>query len=177
MSPTPIRLHRTRYSEMKTTIPKRIANRRAVARLLLSFTLAGCISVPTVNATQAQLQPIPAGFARVWFLRQFEPAESLATPMIYVNGAPVAPSQPGAAFFRDLVPGSYTFTVDSYGVDTNQAATLQLVPGMQPYLEIQSLRSWDRFGDSSGRDTFYVRTISAEWAAKYLPTMSYLGPR
>lgn len=162
---------------MKPTIPKRIASRRALARLLLSFALAGCISVPTVNATQAQLQPVPAGFARVWFLRQFEPTESLATPMIYVNGAPLAPSQPGAAFFRDLAPGSYTFTVDSYGVDANQSATLQLVPGMQPYLEIQSLRSWARFGDSSGRDTFYVRAISADWAAKYLPAMSYLDPR
>jgi hypothetical protein len=148
-----------------------------LTRLLLTFTLAVCTSAPPVNAAQVQLQPVPAGVARVWFLRQFEPAESLATPMIYVNGVPLAPSQPGSAFFRDLTPGNYTFTVDSYGVDTNQAATLQLVPGMQPYLEIQSLRSWDRFGDSSGRDTFYVRPISAEWAAKYLPAMSYLGPR
>ena len=104
-------------------------------------------------------------------------AESLAAPMIYISGAPVAPSQPGTAFFRDLALGTYTFTVDSFGVDTNQAATLQLVPGMQPYLEIQSLRSWYRVGDSSGRDTFYVRAISADWAAKYLATMSYLGPR
>jgi hypothetical protein len=161
---------------MKTTIPNRIASRRVLARLLLTFTLAGSTPVP-VDAAQVQLQPMPAGVARVWFLRQFEPAESLATPMIYVNGVPLAASQPGSAFFRDLTPGNYTFTVDSYGVDTNQAATLQLAPGMQPYLEIQSLRSWDRFGDSSGRDTFYVRAISAEWVAKYLPAMSYLGPR
>ena len=148
-----------------------------LTRLLLTFALAVCTSVPTINAAQVQLQPVPPGVARVWFLRQFEPAESLATPMIYVNGVPLAASQPGTAFFRDLAPGNYTFTVDSYGVDTNQAATLQLVPGMQPYLEIQSLRSWDRFGDSGGRDTFYVRAISAQWAAKYLPAMSYLGPR
>jgi hypothetical protein len=153
-----------------------MASKRMLARLALTFTLAVCTSVPTVDAA-VQLQPMPAGVARVWFLRQFEPAESFATPMIYVNGVPLAASQPGSAFFRDLTPGNYTFTVDSYGVDTNQAATLQLAPGMQPYLEIQSLRSWERSGDSSGRDTFYVRAISAEWAAKYLPAMSYLGPR
>ena len=153
-----------------------LANRSVLARLLL-LALAGYTPVPVGKAAQAKLQPLPAGVARVWFLRQFEPAENLATPMIYINGVPVAPSQPGAAFFRDLAPGIYTFTVDTYGVDTNQAATLQLVAGMQPYLEIQSLRSWYRSGDSSGRDTFYVRAISADWAAKYLPTMSYLGPR
>jgi hypothetical protein len=31
--------------------------------------------------------------------------------------------------------------------------------------------------DHFQRDTFYVRAISAYWAEKYFPTLTYLGPR
>ena len=79
----------------------------------------------------AQLPPPSPGMARVWFVRQFEPSESLATPMIYVNGAPLAPSVPGTIFYRDLAPGTYSFSVDTCGTDINQFPTVQLAPGAQ----------------------------------------------
>jgi len=48
----------------------------------------------------------------------------------------------------------------------------------QTYLEVQSLRSWaGASGDNFQRDTLYVRAISAYWAEKYFPTLTYLGPR
>jgi hypothetical protein len=48
----------------------------------------------------------------------------------------------------------------------------------QTYLEVQSLRSWaGAGGDNFQRDTLYVRAISAYWAEKYFPTLTYLGPR
>ena len=61
-----------------------------------------CRSGPTVTEAISQVPLIPAGMARVWFLRQFEPTESLASPMISANGAPVGLSEPGTAFIRDF---------------------------------------------------------------------------
>jgi hypothetical protein len=140
--------------------------------------LTGCIPAQTAAAAVTQVPPIQTGMARVWFLRQFEPGESLATPIISANGAPVGESLPGTAFLRDFAPGTYTFTVPSYGVDTGQAATVQLAAATQTYLEVQSLRSWaGAGGDNFQRDTLYVRAISAYWAEKYFPTLTYLGPR
>ena len=83
-----------------------------------------CRSGPTVAGAISQVPPIQGGLARVWFLRQFEPGESLATPIISANAAPVGQSLPGTAFLRDFSPGTYTFTVPSFGVDTGQAATV-----------------------------------------------------
>jgi hypothetical protein len=134
-----------------------------------------CRSGPTVAEAIAQVPPLRAGLARVWFLRQFEPTESMATPMISANGVPMWISQPGTAFIRDFLPGTYIFTVPSYGVDRGRAATLQLVAGTQTYLEVQSLRSWADFGDTAQRDTLYVRQISPYWAEKYFQAMIYLG--
>jgi hypothetical protein len=133
---------------------------------------------PTVAGATSQVPPIQGGLARVWFLRQFEPGESLAAPIISANAAPVGQSLPGTAFLRDFSPGTYTFTVPSFGVDTGQAATVQLAAGTQTFLEVQSLSSWaGAGGDHFQRDTLYVRPISAYWAEKYFPTLTYLGPR
>jgi hypothetical protein len=99
-----------------------------------------CRSGPTVAGATSQVPPIQGGLARVWFLRQFEPGESLAAPIISANAAPVGQSLPGTAFLRDFSPGTYTFTVPSFGVDTGQAATVQLAARTQTFLEVQSLQ-------------------------------------
>ena len=83
----------------------------------------------------------PPGYARVWILRQYEPSESLRTPVMYINGASIGASQPGTIFYRDLPAGAYQVTVDSCTKDVGQDANLNLAPGMQVYLEIQSLSS------------------------------------
>jgi hypothetical protein len=124
----------------------------------------------------ARIAPIPPGFARVWFLRQFQPSESLRMPMIFIDGAPLASSQPGTVFYRDVAPGTYNFSVETCTTDTNQAATLTLEPGSQTNLEVQSLSSFRSWGCLS-QDTFYVRVIPPAWAERYLPQLGYLGPR
>jgi hypothetical protein len=136
-----------------------------------------CRAGSAVAAALSQVPPIRPGMARVWFLRQFEPYESLATPMISANGVPVGLSEPGTAFIRDFLPGTYTFTVPSYGIDSGQAATVQLLPRTQSYLEVQSLSRWASCGDACQRDTLYVRAISPDWAEKYFIAMIYLGQR
>jgi hypothetical protein len=131
---------------------------------------AAAVGSPKIAQAAA---PIPPGVARVWFLRQFEPSESLQTPMIFVNDAPLASSQPGTVFSRDFPPGRYAFSVETCTRDYNQVATLNLTPGSETYLEVQSLssfRSWDCI-----TDTFYVRAIPAGWAQLYFPQLTYLG--
>ena len=123
----------------------------------------------------AQLSPPPAGMARIWFLRQYEPGESLATPWIYINGAALTTSQPGTIFYRDLAPGNYTFSVESCGTDVNQTQTLQLVPDTQAELEIQSLRSFTPPDCPRGTSTFYVRPVAPHFLQLYLPQLAYLG--
>ena len=157
-------------------MPPRIRLARAMLVSICLQALTGYMFGPTLAAAVSQAPPIQSGLARVWFLRQFEPGESLATPIISANGAPVGESLPGTVFLRDFTPGTYTFTVPSYGVDFGQAATVQLAAGTQTYLEVQSLRSWaGAGGDSFQGDTLYVRAISPYWADKYFPTLRYLG--
>jgi hypothetical protein len=70
---------------------------RLIRSLLLGVcfqALVGCVFGPTAAAAVPQVPPVQAGTARVWFLRQFSPGESLATPIISANGAPVYLSLP-----------------------------------------------------------------------------------
>jgi hypothetical protein len=140
--------------------------------------LGGGAGAPSVAGAEivrmaGQIPPIPAGFARVWFLRQFEPSESLQTPMIFVNDAPLASSQPGTIFFRDFAPGTYAFSVETCSHDSNQVARPSLAPGSETYLEIQVLTSFN--SPDCFDDTFYVRAIPAEWAQRYFRQLTYLG--
>ncbi|HEV8679465.1 MAG TPA: hypothetical protein VGQ90_08835 [Stellaceae bacterium] len=131
---------------------------------------------PSVAEAAAQIPPIPPGLARVWLLRQYLPSEGLRTPMIFINGAPLASSVPGTAFYRDVAPGTYTFSVETCTTDFNQAATLNLVAGSQTDLEIQSLSSF-RSWYCLPNDTFYVRLIPPGSARLYAPQLAYLGAR
>jgi hypothetical protein len=134
-----------------------------------SFAAASAAAGPNPAQTAG---PVPPGVARVWFLRQFQP-DNLQMPMIYVNGAPLASSQPGTTFFRDFSPGSYAFSVETCTQDFNQVATPNLTPGSETYLEVQSLKDFRSWGCIT--DTFYVRAIRAEQAQLYFPQLRYLG--
>lgn len=135
-----------------------------------------CRGGPTAAVAITQSPPPAPGLARVWFLHQFEPTESTAVPTISANGAPVGNSEPGTAFYRDFAAGRYSFAVPSDGIDFGQTADLRLEAGAQVFLEIQSLRSWGACGENCARDTLYVRRVSADWAALYLPTLIWLAP-
>ncbi len=143
--------------------------RPTLAGLLL---LGGCAAAPPPPVAP---NPPPPGAARVWFLRQWETGESWITPMIYLNGTAMRASVPGTIFYRDFAPGTYTFSVATCGMDTNQSATLRLASGDQVDLEIQSLSSWTP-PDCGYEGTFYVRRIPPKWAKLYLPQLKYLGP-
>jgi len=149
--------------------------RKGFLTAALLMTAAACLSAAD-GAEPAAIPPISPGLARVWFFRQFEPGESLRTPMIFINGAPFASSTPGTVFYRDFAPGGYNFSVETCTRDTNQDTSLNLQPGTETDLEVQSLSSFYAY-DCSPDETFYIRPISSRFAQLYFPQLAYLGAR
>jgi hypothetical protein len=101
----------------------------------------------------------PPGHARIWIYRLDEPYVSLARPYVRFNDRIVGISDPGGAFYRDVLPGRYRVTVDSQGRDVNQFARIDLAAGQQAYIEVQVLRDWDCSTSDHDRcwPTFYAR--------------------
>jgi hypothetical protein len=134
----------------------------------------------TAIAQQVQASTLPSGMARVWFLR---PAGSLngnvwaAAPEIYANGAAIGDIPAGSEFYRDFRPGTYSFTVQPYGLPTGQAEVVQLAPGTQTYLEVQWIGSWEEGYPEAGwgfaPNTFGVLTMSPQLAQAYLPSLTF----
>ena len=146
---------------------------------------ASCFAAAGAAASAIAAAEIPSGSGagRVWFLW---PSESVvgydtgAVPTIYVNGAPLGAIQAGTEFYRDFPPGTYRFTVDPFGVPTDQATTLQVTPGSQTFLQVQWSPAWQQ-GYAGGRgqmhSSFFIVMMSPQLAQAYLPTLANLGPR
>lgn len=132
---------------------------------LLLF-VAGCAEPPATAQVPVTAPPVPAGQARIWFYRPWEPSESLNLANINVNGSYLGSVANGGAFYRDVPPGHYYIAPESYGRDFNQDTDVDLVPRQQLYVKVLSLRSWQEGGDvnSFERDTFYARPIPPETA-------------
>jgi len=155
----------------------RITANRLIAPVLSGFCLLSlpvCAPQGDVPISQAQIPAIAPGMARVWLLRDNDPEEAFGTPIVFANGQPIGRSEPGAAAYRDLPPGTYRFTVQSYGLPTGYKDKVKLVPGLQTYLEIQWSPSWQE--GVAGGDTFYVRTLSQQLGKAYYGSMRYVGP-
>jgi hypothetical protein len=140
---------------------------------IFSLAAAACSQLPPTASVA--IPPIPAGEARVWFYRNGGPYDGVGTPYIRMNDAIVAISEPQGASYRDVPPGPYHITVESYGEDFGQDKNVQLAAGQELYVKIVSLRNWvvgggggaDGGGGGSGdfaRDTFYVWLIPPEIA-------------
>jgi hypothetical protein len=114
----------------------------------------------------AQAPAAPGGTARVWFYRVFFPGDTMGAPAVRMNGQIVGFAVPGVRFYRDVPAGRYHVTVDSYGVDVNQAKDVALVPGEELILTIQSAPDWASDGSRHPyrRPTYYVGIIPAQLA-------------
>ncbi|HTT80586.1 MAG TPA: hypothetical protein VMF86_12985 [Stellaceae bacterium] len=157
-----------------------MATRREVASWIAALALLPA-AIGWSHGAAAQPLPaprMPPGRARVWFVRLYEPYVSLATPMMFVNGSPLGASVPGTVFYRDFPPGTYTFSVASYGIDYGQAPTVPLRPGEELYFIVWCDTFWAS-GRFFQRDTFYVLPIPPPTAWQYmrLPEMRDLGAR
>ena len=159
---------------------------RHLLRLVLGvvmLALIGCADQTRARVTQAQIPPLAPGKARVWFFRpsltpQFGWVAAFS-PMIYVNGQPLAAIPVQTAFFRDFPPGTYRFTVQPYGLPTAQSTTLQLAPGIVDFLQVDWLQSWTQgyppASWSFAPNTFGILAANPQVAEAYLPTLTYLG--
>jgi hypothetical protein len=156
-----------------------IANRHIAALALLGFwllPLLSCAPAGGGSALQAYapVAPPAPGTTRVWFLHVNDPQEQAGDPIIYANGNPVGRSIPGIAFYHDFPPGSYAFTVQSYGLPTGTKDLVQLAPGTDTYLEILWGGSW--LVGTAGGATYYVRTLPPELGPPYLRMLTDKGP-
>jgi hypothetical protein len=155
--------------------------RIGAAALLLM--LLGCLQPPLSHAAAVADAPRP-GTARIWVYRDYQPYESLTTAYVRLNGAIIGITQGGGgSFYRDVAPGRYLVTVDCDGVDVNQFATIDVVPGETVYVKVESLKSWSsgggggNMGGGSGyaRDTFYTRVIPDQLAQEEIANMPFYG--
>jgi hypothetical protein len=144
----------------------------AIAFLLAT---ANCTQLPSTSAVA--IPPIPTGTARIWFYRDYEPYETLARPYVRLNEQVAGISEPGGAFYRDVVPTHYLVTIDSAGRDVNQFAQVDLAAGQEAYAKVLSLRSWlaDDCMVWGGCDTFYVRLMPADAARAAIARSPFYG--
>src|SRR5215470_9892053 len=118
---------------------------------------AGCAQ-PT-GPFPASAPPVPAGQARIWFYRPYEPSESLNLANVVVNGSYFGSVENGGAFYRDIPPGRYHIAPVSFVHDPSQDTNVELVPGQQVYVKIASLSSWGGNNTASrniARDAFWA---------------------
>jgi hypothetical protein len=118
----------------------------AAAGLLLLAT-AGCARPPAA-APYLSAAPSP-GMARIWFYRDMNPNEILATPLIRLNGAVAGVSEPGGAFYRDVSPGRYHISVDSYYQDPHNDAAVALAPDAEAFARVLPLDGFVQGGGGS----------------------------
>src|SRR5258708_25047405 len=98
----------------------------------LLVTMAGCgPALPPVGAVATS--PVPAQMARVWFYRDLNPNEPMATPHLRIEGAIAAVSVPGGVSYRDVVPGRHQVSLESYVDADNRANLVVPPPGAQLY--------------------------------------------
>jgi hypothetical protein len=148
----------------------------AASFLLVMAATAHSESAPTGPTA---IPAIAAGHARIWIYRDYIPSESLNMATVRINGAVTGYAQAaGGSFYRDVPPGRYLVTVDTFGRDTDQSTDLSLAPGQAAYIKIESLSSWSNYGGertSIQRDTFYARPISPQLAQHEMAYLPYYG--
>lgn len=130
--------------------------------------LAG--SNPSLAASPNQAPPLAAGMARVWFVHDLVPGSTFFAPMISVNGAKVAISPEGSAFYRDYVPGNYLFSVENCVPQPQTSQQLTLAPNQEIALHVQS-------DDTGSFDciVYYLTQVMPQMVPVVFAPLRYLG--
>jgi hypothetical protein len=144
---------------------------------------AGALLLSAANCAQPALTsaiaipPIPAGEARIWIYRDNEPYAGKGLPAVAANGGYIGQAELGGAFYRDVAPGHYHVTVETFGVDVNQTADFDLPAGRAAYVKIVSNPSWVSYGleNQIERPTFYAWLIPNEVAQADIAHLAFYG--
>src|SRR5712691_10548026 len=117
--------------------PVSSANRRRSATTAILLALTNCTQLPPTSSVA--IPPIPAGDARLWFYRDGGPRETQQRPYLRLNGQIAGISEPNGTFYRDVAPGHYTVTVDSYlSGYFHQFVDISLAAGQEAYIKVLS---------------------------------------
>ena len=151
----------------------RLALLSAMALLLVA--MAGCAQPPPAAPYLAT--PVAPGMARIWFYRDMNPNDILATPYIRLNGVVAGVSEPGGAFYRDVPPGRYRISADSYYDDLHLDRDVDVAPGAEVYAKVVPLENTVQGGGVTGggyrRNNYYVWLYPPE-AARPAIAHSYI---
>ena len=154
-----------------------IRKSRLIAVVFVGFfvsLLTSCAPPGSGLQSYAQVAAHPPGIAWVWFVRTSDPQEQFGDPIIFANGQQLGRALPGVAFYHDFPAGTYTFTVQSYGLPTSAKDMIQLAPGTETYLEILWGVSW--LVGTAGGATFFVRTLPSDLGPAYVRMLADKGP-
>ena len=153
-------------------VPPRRFHRCAASVLLL---LTSCSQVPPTSS--AVIPSVPAGGARIWIYRNEGLYDSQDRPYLRLNGQVAGISEPNGALYRDLPPGHYTVSVDSYGVPyPNQFAQFDLGAGQEAFVKVLSMRERVGGGEYVGsRARFFTWLIPAEAAQAAIAVTPFYG--
>jgi hypothetical protein len=140
--------------------------------------LAGC--TPEEGPSAPAPPPPAAGMARVWFLRQADPTAGniyAATPVVFVDRAPLVQMQQGTAFYHDFAaPGRYRLSAQAFGTYAGQHDILHLEAGEETYVQVIAVGNWE-LGSPVGGYSFAVLPMPPNVARAYLPSLADLGAR
>jgi hypothetical protein len=147
---------------------------RPVGLALVLLGAVGC--TPPAVTRPVAVSPIPAGEARIWFYRNYEPYAGKGRPAVAANGGYVGIAELGGVFYRDVPPGHYRITVETNGVDFNQTTNLDLALGQEAYVKIVSNPSWVS-GTLSNyeRPTFYAWHVASQVAQADVAHLTFYG--
>jgi hypothetical protein len=141
--------------------------RRRSAPSAIALVAALCACAPQPRTGNVAIPQIPAGMARAWFYREDLPYDGFDRPYVRMNGAVVGISELGGAFYRDVPPGAYHVTVDTYRHFVNQFPQVDLTPGETAYFqifEVGALSSSVGAGRDYARPSFFVWAMPAATA-------------
>jgi len=121
------------------------------------------------------IPPVPAGSARIWIYRNDGPYDSQDRPYLRLNGQVAGVVDPNGAFYRDVPPGHYAVTVDSYGVPyPNQFVQFDHSAGQQAFVRVSSMR--EKVGGEVGvgsRALFFTQLVAAAAARAAIATTPF----
>jgi hypothetical protein len=114
----------------------------------------------------------PAGEARIWIYRTFDPSVTMQTPYVRINGAIVGVARLGTAFYHDVAPGNYRITVDSRGSAPGQFAGVALAAGRTVYVKVDADNWWIGMCRWCRIDTFYTLVVGRPLARAEMAGLS-----
>jgi hypothetical protein len=137
--------------------------------------LTGCSHLPPTSSVV--IPPVPAGAARIWIYRDGGVYDNLERPYLRFNSQVAGISEPNGALYRDVPPGHYAVTVDSYGVPyPNQFAQVDLGAGQEAFIKVSSMR--EKVGGEAGvgsRSLFFTQLVAAEAAQPAIASTPFYG--